>query len=151
MSLFSLPVSERIGTLVELLSASDPLFYWTYTPEGMLMETSCSTLLLDKIFRFNGGLDKIIDYAASHPGAEAINLDTGSGVSVLELVHAFTRATGREVPYVIGPRRDVDLPMVWADAGKAKALLGWTAEKTLEDMCRDTYRFQKNNPRGYRA
>jgi len=82
-----------------------------------------------------------IDYAASHPGAEAINLGTGSGVSVLELVHAFTRATGREVPYVIGPRRDGDLPMVWADAGKAKALLGWTAEKTLEEMCRDSWSF----------
>ena len=82
-----------------------------------------------------------IDYAAAHPGAEAINLGTGSGVSVLELVHAFTRATGREVPYVIGPRRDGDLPMVWADAGKAKALLGWTAEKTLEEMCRDSWSF----------
>ena len=60
---------------------------------------------------------------------------------MLELVHAFTRATGREVPYVIGPRRDGDLPMVWADAGKAKALLGWTAEKTLEEMCRDSWSF----------
>ena len=82
-----------------------------------------------------------IDYAAGHPGAEAINLGTGSGVSVLELIHTFIRATGVDVPYVIGPRRDGDLARVWADASKAKALLGWTAEKTVEEMCRDSWNF----------
>ena len=82
-----------------------------------------------------------IDYAADHPGAEAINLGTGSGVSVLELIHTFIRATGVDVPYVIGPRRDGDLARVWADASKAKALLGWTAEKTVEEMCRDSWNF----------
>ena len=82
-----------------------------------------------------------LDYAMAHTGAEAINLGTGSGVSVLELVHTFIRATGVDVPYVIGPRRDRDLARVWADARKARELLGWTAEKTLEDMCRDSWNF----------
>ncbi len=82
-----------------------------------------------------------IDYALTHPGVEAINLGTGSGVSVLELVHTFIRATGVNVPYVIGPRRDGDLARVWANAEKARAVLGWTAEKTLEEMCRDSWNF----------
>ena len=82
-----------------------------------------------------------IDYAVSHPGAESINLGTGTGVSVLELIHTFIRATGVDVPYVIGPRRDGDLPRVWADAGKARELLGWTAKETLEEMCLDSWRF----------
>ena len=82
-----------------------------------------------------------LDYALEHTGAEAINLGTGSGVSVLELVHTFIRATGRDVPFVIGPRREGDLPCVYADARKAKELLGWTTEKTLEDMCRDSWNF----------
>ena len=85
-----------------------------------------------------------IDYAVKHPGAEAINLGTGNGVSVLELIHTFIRATGVDVPYVIGSRRDGDLARVWADAGKAKALLGWTAEKTVEEMCRDSWNFVRN-------
>ena len=82
-----------------------------------------------------------LDYAAAHTGAEAINLGTGSAVSVLELVHAFRRVNGIDVPYVIGPRRGGDLPQFWADAQKAKELLGWTAEKTLDDMCRDSWNF----------
>ena len=82
-----------------------------------------------------------IDYAMAHTGAEAINLGTGSAVSVLELVHTFRDVNGIDVPYVIGPRRAGDLAQVWADAGKARALLGWTAEKTLDDMCRDSWNF----------
>ena len=99
MSLFSLPVSERIGNLVELLSASDPLFYWTYTPEGTLMETSCSTLLLDKIFRFNGGLDKIIDYAASHDNPIIFSVPLG-----LTWCAAFEKENGELITiHVLGP------------------------------------------------
>ena len=84
---------------------------------------------------------KALEYAAEHTGAEAFNLGTGSGVSVLELVHAFEKANGVRIPYVIGPRREGDLACCWADTKKAKEILGWTAEKSVEDMCRDSWRF----------
>lgn len=80
-------------------------------------------------------------YAKDHPGAEAFNLGTGDGVSVLELVHAFIKVNGVDVPYVIGPRRDGDLPEVYANAEKALRVLGWRAEKTVDDMCRDSWGF----------
>jgi UDP-glucose 4-epimerase len=76
---------------------------------------------------------------------EAINLGTGNGISVLELVHAFNAANNMELPYVIGPRRDGDLPAFWADAEKARTLLGWEAKHTVEDMCRSAWEFAKNN------
>ena len=82
-----------------------------------------------------------LEYAASHTGAEAINLGTGTPVSVLELIRAFREVTGVEVPYVIGARRDGDLPEFWANAEKAERLLGWKCEKTLADMCRDSWNF----------
>ena len=87
---------------------------------------------------------KALEYAAQHTGAEAFNLGTGRGVSVLELVHTFEKVNGVPVPYVIGPRRDGDLACCWANAEKAAHLLGWTAEMTLEDMCRDSWNFVKN-------
>ena len=64
-------------------------------------------------------------------------------MSVLELVHAFEKVNGVKVNHVIGPRRDGDLAKCWADTTKAKDVLGWTAEKTVEDMCRDTWNFVK--------
>ena len=94
---------------------------------------------------------KACDYAAGHRGSEIINLGTGRGYSVLDLVNTFVRVNGVPVPYVIAPRRPGDIAENYADPSKAKALLGWEAEKTLEDMCRDTYRFQQNNPKGYRG
>ena len=89
------------------------------------------------------------DYTAAHTGSEIINLGTGHGYSVLDLVNTFTRVNQVKVPYVFAPRRPGDIAENYADPSKAKELLGWEAEKTLEDMCRDTYRFQKNNPDGY--
>ena len=80
-------------------------------------------------------------YAASHSGAEAFNLGTGEGISVLELVHSFQEVNGVPVPYVIGGRRDGDLAAYYADASRAREELHWTAEKTLEDMCRDSWHF----------
>lgn len=82
-----------------------------------------------------------LDYAAEHVGAEPINLGTGKPVSVLELLHAFIRVNGVDVPYVIGGRRDGDLPASYANAEKAERLLNWKAEKTVEDMCRDSWNF----------
>jgi UDP-glucose 4-epimerase len=64
-------------------------------------------------------------------------------------VRAFERANGLKIPYRILPRREGDLPAYWADADKAERVLGWKVERTLEDMCRDTWNWQKNNPNGY--
>lgn len=86
---------------------------------------------------------KALEYAENKEGVEAINLGTGNGVSVMELVHAFDKANNMELPYVIGPRRDGDLPAFWADAEKAKTLLGWEATHSVEDMCRSAWKFAK--------
>lgn len=86
-----------------------------------------------------------LDYAAKHTGAEAINLGTGKPVSVLELLHAFIRVNGVDVPYVIGARRDGDLPSCYANAEKAERLLHWRAEKSVEEMCRDSWSFILNH------
>ena len=91
------------------------------------------------------------DYAAGRTGCEVINLGTGQGYSVLDLVNTFMRVNGVNIPYVIAPRRPGDIAENYADPTKAKKLLGSQAEKTLEDMCRDTYRFQKANPKGYKG
>ena len=82
-------------------------------------------------------------YAMTHVGAEAVNLGTGKGYSVLEIVHAFEKANGVKIPYVIAPRRPGDLATCYAATEKAKTLLGWQAEKNIEDMCRDSWRWQK--------
>lgn len=92
---------------------------------------------------------KAIDWALNHTGCEAINLGTGNGVSVLQLRDAFVKATGVDIPYVIDPRRPGDPDEVYADASKAKELLGWEAKYGIEEMCEDTWRWQKNNPDGY--
>ena len=88
---------------------------------------------------------KALEFAAGFTGVEAINLGTGSGISVLELVTAFEKANSMKLPYVIGPRRDGDLPAFWADASKAKELLGWEATHTVEDMCRSAWNFAKKS------
>lgn len=93
---------------------------------------------------------KAVEYAADHKGTEIFNLGTGTPYSVLEIVKAFESSNTIKVPYVIGPRRAGDLPEVWAGTEKAAELLGWKAERTLEDMCRDAWNWQKNNPQGYR-
>ena len=87
---------------------------------------------------------KALEFAKDHKGVEAINLGTGNGISVLDLVHAFNKANDMELPYVIGPRRDGDLPAFWADANKAKEILNWEATHTVEDMCRSSWNFAKN-------
>ena len=87
---------------------------------------------------------KALEFAKGHEGVEAFNLGTGNGVSVLELVTAFETANDMKLPYVIGPRRDGDLPEFWADAQKAKTVLGWEAVHSVEDMCRSAWNFAKN-------
>ena len=88
-------------------------------------------------------------YAQTHSGCEAFNLGTGNGYSVLDMVHTFIDANRVPVPYVIADRRPGDLAVCYADPGKSAALLGWKAEKTLHDMCRDSWRWQSQNPQGY--
>ena len=88
-------------------------------------------------------------YSAKHTGVEAFNLGTGKGTSVLELVNTFSRVNNVPVPYRVTERREGDIAENYADPTKAFKLMGWKAEKTLEDMCRDTWRWQKNNPAGY--
>ncbi|MDO5022483.1 MAG: UDP-glucose 4-epimerase GalE [Eubacteriales bacterium] len=90
-----------------------------------------------------------VRYAESNTGTTAINLGTGQGYSVLDIVNAFEKVNGVKVPYVIAPRRAGDVATVYANPTKAKEVLGWEAEKTLEDMCRDSWRWQKQNPKGY--
>ena len=90
-----------------------------------------------------------LKYADKFNGADIINLGTGVGYSVLDMVKAFEKVNGVKIPYVIAPRRDGDIAECFADPAKAKEVLGWTAKKTLEDMCRDSWNWQSKNPRGY--
>ena len=92
---------------------------------------------------------KAVEFAAGHKGVEIFNLGTGKPYSVLDIVNTFQQVNGVKVNYAIGPRRAGDLPVCYADAGKAKKVLGWEAKRTLADMCRDSWNWQKNNPDGY--
>ncbi len=80
-----------------------------------------------------------------------VNLGTGRGHSVLEVVRAFEKASGRPIPYRLAPRRAGDVAQCWADPALAERLLGWRAKRTLEDMCADAWRWQSSNPQGYRG
>ena len=77
------------------------------------------------------------------------NLGTGKGYSVLDVIHAFSKACGKEIPYVIDPRRPGDIAECYADPSKAKRELGWVAQYGIEEMCADSWNWQKNNPDGY--
>ena len=90
-----------------------------------------------------------VDYAEKHRGCEVFNIGTGKGSSVLEIVHAYEKACGKKIPYVIGPRRAGDLATVYADTKKAREVLGFMAEYDLERMCADSWRWQQMNPEGY--
>ena len=90
-----------------------------------------------------------IRYAIENKGCEVFNLGTGTGYSVLDMVHTFINANHVPVPYKIAPRRPGDIATCYADPAKSAQLLGWTAELNLEDMCRDSWNWQKNNPMGY--
>ncbi|HIP69983.1 MAG TPA: UDP-glucose 4-epimerase GalE, partial [Anaerolineae bacterium] len=92
---------------------------------------------------------RALDKLADKPGVAAYNLGTGQGSTVLEVVAAFARACGREIPYKILPRRAGDVTAAYADPTKAERELNWQAERTLDDMCRDVWRWQSANPDGY--
>ncbi len=94
---------------------------------------------------------KAVDYAMKNVGAQPINLGTGTGYSVLDMVHAFEKVNGVPVPHVITARRPGDVATCFSNPSKAAELLGWKAELTLEDMCRDSWRWQSGNPKGYES
>jgi len=88
-------------------------------------------------------------HAERQTGLATLNLGTGQGTSVLEVVKAFERASGRRIAYEIGPRRPGDVPSNWADPAKAQSTLGWAAQRGIDQMCADSWRWQQANPRGY--
>lgn len=99
----------------------------------------------------------VVDLAKGHlkaleniAGLNTYNLGTGTGYSVIEMVKAFQKASGKDVPYKIAPRRTGDIAACYADPSKAKDELGWVAEKDLDDMTKDTWRWQSNNPEGFK-
>ncbi len=92
---------------------------------------------------------KAAEYAVSQTGTEVFNLGTGTPYSVLEMVKAFGKACGHEVAYEIGPRRAGDVQDSWADADKAKEVLGWEASRGIDEICRDAWNWQSRNPQGY--
>lgn len=114
------------------------------TPDGTCLRDYIHVVDLAK------GHVKAVDYAMSHKGTEVFNLGTGKPYSVTDIVNAFESSTGVKVNHVYGPRRAGDLPECYANADKAAKMLGWKAEKTLEDMCRDSWNWQSKNPMGYR-
>ena len=95
------------------------------------------------------GHEKALEYAVTHPGVEVINLGTGKGHSVFELVRTFEEVNDLRIPCIVVDRRPGDVAVCYADACKAKELLGWEAKRTIRDMCRDAWHWQQKNPNGY--
>ena len=102
----------------------------------------------------------VVDLAAGHVvalkkiqencGLFVCNLGTGKGTSVLEMVKAFSKSCGHEIPYEFAPRREGDLPAFWADPAFAREQLGWSAKRGIQEMCDDVWRWQSRNPNGYK-
>ncbi len=92
---------------------------------------------------------RAVDYAREHPGFVAINLGTGKGTSVMELVRTFERVSGQAIPVQVEPRRAGDVDKVWADPSLARQLLRWRTTLGVESMCQDGWRWQQRNPGGY--
>ena len=92
---------------------------------------------------------KAVEKVKKETGLFIYNLGTGKGYSVLDVVKAFEKASGVEIPYVIGPRREGDIATCYSDPSKAFKELGWKAERDIEEMCEDSWRWQSQNPNGY--
>lgn len=92
---------------------------------------------------------KAVEKAENNEGLFIYNLGTGKGYSVLDVVKAFEKASGVNIPYKIGPRRDGDIATCYSDPSKAEKELGWKAQRDIEEMCEDSWRWQKQNPNGY--
>lgn len=92
---------------------------------------------------------RALEALENNPGCDAINLGTGRGYSVLETIRAFEASTHKQIPYEIAPRREGDAMVSYANPQKAARLLNWRAEREIEEMCRDAWRWQSQNPTGY--
>ena len=92
---------------------------------------------------------KALEYLEEHEGVETFNLGTGTGYSVLDIVDSFNEVTGKKIPYKITDRRPGDIGVCYANPEKAKTMLGWQAEKSLKEMCRDSWNWQVQNPDGF--
>ena len=88
------------------------------------------------------GHAKAVPYVMNNTGWIAINLGCGRGYSVLEVIHAFEKASGQKVPYQLVERREGDIAANWCDPSKAQRLLGWSATRTIDDMCHDAWNFE---------
>lgn len=93
---------------------------------------------------------KALEKLSENPGIVTYNLGTGKGYSVLELVNAFSKASGKEIPYKITERRPGDIAACYADPTKAEKELGWKAKYGIDEMCEDSWRWQSQNPNGYK-
>lgn len=102
----------------------------------------------------------VVDLALGHiktlprlfenPGVVIYNLGTGNGYSVIDMIRGFEKACGKAIPYKISDRRQGDIAACWADPSKEKQELGWKAKQSLDDMCKDSWRWQNTNPNGYK-
>lgn len=92
---------------------------------------------------------KSLEHLENETGAEAYNLGTGKGSSVLDVIHTFEKVTGKKIPYDLADRRPGDAAICFANVSKAKKELGWQTEKNLEQMCSDAWNWQTKNPQGY--
>ena len=128
-----------VGRLPELLVYGDDY----PTPDGTGVRDYIHVLDLAE------GHLRALDRLSERPGVLTCNLGTGRGYSVLEMVAAFSRASGRPIPYRIGARRPGDIAACWADPGFAERELGWVARRGLDEMCADSWRWQSANPEGY--
>jgi len=139
-------IPRVMQTLVGKVSGGISVFGRDWpTPDGTCIRDYIHVVDLAK------GHIAALKYLEKMHGAEAINLGTGEGYSVLQILNAFARANGLKLDYAFGPRRPGDVAGFYADPSKAKRLLGWRAEKSLDEMCRDSWRWQTMNPNGYGA
>lgn len=114
------------------------------TPDG-----TCIRDYIHVVDLADGHVKSVNNILDGKKGVQIFNLGTGKGYSVLDIVKAFSKAYGKELPYKIAPRRPGDLAVCFSDPTKAKEVLGWEAKRGIDDMCRDSWNWQSKNPNGY--
>lgn len=114
------------------------------TPDG-----TCIRDYIHVVDLADGHVKAVNNILDGKKGVQIFNLGTGNGYSVLDIVKAFSKAYGKELPYKIAPRRPGDLAVCFSDPSKAKEVLGWEAKRGIDDMCRDSWNWQSKNPNGY--
>ena len=114
------------------------------TPDG-----TCIRDYIHVVDLADGHVKAVNNILDGKKGVQIFNLGTGKGYSVLDIVKAFSKAYGKELPYKIAPRRPGDLAVCVSDPTEAKEVLGWEAKRGIDDMCRDSWNWQSKNPNGY--